>query len=60
MLKNDLKRLKNRVQRFRQEVKYAIEMDMDLNFINQKLEKLEAAQKQYERAYAFFFQSKNL
>lgn len=60
MLKNDLKRLKNRVQRFRQEVKYAIEMDMDLNFINQKLEKLEAAQKQYERAYAFFSIEKSL
>ncbi|MFG5050577.1 hypothetical protein [Vibrio cholerae] len=58
MLHNDLKRLKNRVKRIRQEVKDSIEMDRDISVINQKLEKLDAAQKQYERAYAFWFQSK--
>ncbi|EGR2040865.1 hypothetical protein D0B83_17920 [Vibrio cholerae] len=58
MLHSDLKRLKNRVIRIRQEVKDSIEMNMDICVINQKLEKLDAAQKQYERAYAFWFQSK--
>ncbi|EGQ7688592.1 hypothetical protein E2J99_13180 [Vibrio cholerae] len=58
MLHNDLKRLKNRVKIIRQEVKDSIEMDRDISVINQKLEKLDAAQKQYERAYAFWFQSK--
>ncbi|RBM39816.1 MULTISPECIES: hypothetical protein [Vibrio] len=58
MLHNDLKRLKNRVKRIRQEVKDSIEMDKDISVINQKLEKLDTAQKQYERAYAFWFQSK--
>lgn len=58
MLHNDLKRLKNRVKRIRPEVKDSIEMDRDISIINQKLEKLDAAQKQYERAYAFWFQSK--
>ncbi|MBD1177826.1 hypothetical protein [Vibrio cholerae] len=58
MLHNDLKRLKNRVKRIRQEIKDSIEMDKDISVINQKLEKLDTAQKQYERAYAFWFQSK--
>ncbi|ENM5732343.1 hypothetical protein AB7D55_004196 [Vibrio mimicus] len=58
MLHSDLKRLKNRVKRIRQEVKDSIEMDRDISVINQKLEKLDAAQKQYERAYSFWFQSK--
>ncbi|AKB07735.1 hypothetical protein [Vibrio cholerae] len=60
MLHNDLKRLKNRVKRIRQDVKDAIEMDMDVDFINEKLEKLDIAQKQYERVYSFWFQSQTL
>lgn len=59
MLHSDLKRLKNRVKRIRQEVIDSIVMDMDISVINQKLEKLDAVQKQYERTYAFWFQSKS-
>lgn len=60
MLHNDLKRLKNRVKRIRQEVKDSIEMDRDISVINQKLEKLDAAQNNMKELMHFGFNLKFL